>query len=521
MAATVTATPANYVSAYRPMNITVERDDPAGSQVSFIRPATASDVSTLGNGLVEGDILVSHAVLQGSVIAQADQTVHIYEGCGDYNGVHTILNAFDVSGTKYMVIDSADYGAITPSSGYLRIWLDNYAIHCRVYIHNDPGNDPEYVDLGPMDVLDDGSVTFDIGKAIRRHFDPNDEMEKFCKDIPGSEIIQNAHAFTATFYTWAIAETYDVPGSTDTPDPFDGSWDVDEEEDYMVAVNAIHPYHQTHQEGDASGITDVTLSWSDTDLSDYVVVSGGRFLTYAPRTLWMSTEDRFRVAILTSAASNYQFLSDWYLRVRVINADGTTGSTLLNEQIDLGAVDTAAVSIAIGPADLAGIGMTLPPTGWYRLYISNTATDVLSETFDIRIHSKCSEVTRPIHALNKLGGVDSYTMMGREIMTSRVGRAIKRKPMGGGSGFGWTRRAYKTAIERVRRLSTLGIERSTRQWLVETFMESPNVLATIDDTLLTPVDITTESHEAYTTETGLRRMVIDMAMGVDNYSQEL
>ena len=119
------------------------------------------------------------------------------------------------------------------------------------------------------------------------------------------------------------------------------------------------------------------------------------------------------------------------------------------------------------------------------------------------------------------GGVDSYTMMGREIMTSRVGRAIKRKPMGGGSGFDWTRRVYKTAIERIRRLSTLGIERSTRQWLVETFMESPNTLATIGDSLLTPVDITTESHEAYTTETGLRRMVIDMAMGVDNYSQEL
>ena len=100
MAASVTDSPSNYVSAYRPMNITVERDDPAGSQVSFIRPATASDVSTLGNGLAEGDILVSHAVLQGSVIAQADQTVHIYEGCGDYNGVHTILNAFDVSGTR-------------------------------------------------------------------------------------------------------------------------------------------------------------------------------------------------------------------------------------------------------------------------------------------------------------------------------------------------------------------------------------------------------------------------------------
>ena len=518
MAASVTDSPSNYVSAYRPMNITVERDDPAGSQVSFIRPATASDVSTLGNGLAEGDILVSHAVLQGSVIAQADQTVHIYEGCGDYNGVHTILNAFDVSGTKYMVIDSADYGAITPSSGYLRIWLENYAIHCRVYIHNDPGNDPEYVDLGPMPVEDDGSVTFDIGKAIRRHF--SDDMSKFCKDIPGSEIIQNAHSFTATFYTWAIAETYDVPGETDPADPFDGDHDVDEQTTYLVAVNAIHPYQQTHEVGVSGTNTPTDLTWEDTDLSDYVVVDGERFLTYAPRMLWMHEDDRFRVAILTREASNYQFASDWYLRVRAINEDGTTGAQILAKQMALGSVDTAAVSIAVGPADLSPF-MTLPASGWYRFYVSNFNENILSETFDIRIHSKCSEVRRPIHALNKLGGVDSYTMMGREIMTSRVGRAIKRKPMGGGSGFDWTRRVYKTAIERIRRLSTLGIERSTRQWLVETFMESPNTLATIGDSLLTPVDITTESHEAYTTETGLRRMVVDMAMGVDNYSQEL
>lgn len=516
MSATVTATPVSPASAYRPLSFTVTRSDPAGSQVAYIRPATTSDVSALGNGLVEGDILVRHATIIGPTPSAIGQTVNIYEGCDDYNGVWTITNEFTVAGLDYMVIDAPDYGAITPLSGYLRIWLDNYAIHCRVNVYTDVSADPEFVDLGPMPVDSTGAVSFDIGPAIRRFFLNNIDIDPFCIAVPGTVITQDAHNFTANFYRYHIAETYDVPGVTDPVDPFDGDHTVSESAAHSVAVNAVHPYHETHTNVAATSGT-VDLTWSTTTLNEYRAGSNGcRFLTYAPRRQFLGDNDRFRIHILTLADGGGEFTSDYLLKADEIDELGGVGTNILSKAVAL-AGESAALSIAIGPADLSPY-MSVPAR--YRVYLTDAGNTFRSEVFQVFVDNSCSEVRRPMYCMNKLGGVDAYPFKGREVLTSNIKRYTKRKPMGNGSGFDWERRMYRTDIQRVRRLSTRQIKGKTRQWLVETFMESANVTCVIDDTLVTPVIITSESAEAYTTEGGLRSLAMEYALGVDNMAQE-
>ena len=105
MAATVVSFQPDPASVYRPMPLHVDRTDPSGSAIVWIKVADATDVSTYGNGLMVGQVFIQHATIQGSVPMQAGQTLHIYQNGGPYLGVWTCINSWGTS-TVYTIIDA-------------------------------------------------------------------------------------------------------------------------------------------------------------------------------------------------------------------------------------------------------------------------------------------------------------------------------------------------------------------------------------------------------------------------------
>lgn len=84
MAATVVSFPPTPAAVYRPMQLQVQRNDPSGSAIDWIKVADATDVTTHGNGLEVGQVFIRHALIQGDVTLQAGQTLNIYQNGGAY-----------------------------------------------------------------------------------------------------------------------------------------------------------------------------------------------------------------------------------------------------------------------------------------------------------------------------------------------------------------------------------------------------------------------------------------------------
>ena len=499
MSATVDSQPVSPASAYRPLTFKVQRIDPSLSSVAFIRPATALDVSTLGNGLETGDILVkTTGDWDGSVAISDAGYIVLNSDCGAYAGIKKVLNAFDDGTYFYTVIDSADYGSLTFSPvGHARVWLNNYTIFLRVKVYTDPAADPTEIDLqGTPDTT--GATYFDVSKVVQNYF--NADISRYALPIGAGSLVQDAYATTALWYQVIVAEVYDAPGADAVFDPFDGEEHAGcnlffTDTDYRVAVNAVHPSTYTDEVIDSS--TPTTLDWSTADLSAYVVGGGPdigqhyvqKFLTHMPRTRTMGSGDYFRLHMLTNDSALLEVPErtvDFLLVVRDYSS-GTDAGSVLEQAITL-ADATAAFSVGVGPADLAAF-ITVPSR--YRVYIGveNTTGDPgpailrYSELVDITVDSKCTEQSTPVIVLNPLGGIDSYSFTGRKWDTGKDGfgaLSVSTKPITNsvrkwlvnllfkrgksltvskysspGTGYDWTERAYQGPIAVTRLSATI------------------------------------------------------------------
>ncbi len=509
MSATIASSPATPASCYRPLRYTVQRTDPTLSDVAYVRPADAADVTGLGSGLALDDILVEHTTLNGPVSAAVGQTVLLI-GCDGYNGVFEILKVID---STHLVIDSEDQGSITPASGSIRIWLNNYTVWARLSVYVDPAGDPQTVDMRALPGTD-GLTTFHVNEEVARYF--NSDIHAYALAVGGGEIYQSAHAVTALWYKVAFAELYDGSGTTD---PFDGTHDIDEDADYRVAVNAVHPYSQLDYTGSvqSAGLTRATA-----DMGVHIPTDEDRrWLTNAPRrydstlgayyiSLTMATTDRFRLHMLSPST---QPVSDYRLSVYDV-----TGTPTLVDQIDIvfDVDDMAAFSVAVGPADLSPF-ITVPAK--YRAFLSNSGLGFLSEYIEVTVDSKCKEVRRPMVWQNKLGGIDHFSFTGREVASSSVKRAAVRKPTYYGTGYDFNERVYRAEVDRVRTLSSAPLDQDVRHWIGRDLFEQPNVVCRLSDTQVAPVVIT--SQEVVSGNTGGIRKPVTIAyrLGVDNESQ--
>ena len=523
MAGSLVTGPDSPASCYRPLRFDLVRTDPAGTLIVEVFIADAGDVSSLGNGLEVGDVVVYYTgSVFGGIPVVAGQTIIMDADCGPYTGVQMVTNAFDDGGDHYAVIDALDQGDFTPASmtGGFKVWLNNYSVHLRILIYTDPVGTPQTVDLkaqpGPT-----GHTYFHADTRIKDYF--SHEIHTFMGPVPGGGVVQNAHGVTALFYRVHIAEVYDVPGETTLPDPFDGTHDihVDDVEDLAtmrVAVNAVHPY--------AGSLID----WSSADMGLFVVGGDGsedyerKVLSNIPsgdvvtqsgsvagRKLTLASSDHFGIFLLTDPEVDHEV--DYRLRIYDLS-DGTPSihSDVVFSLDDL----TSSFCVRIGPADL---GEEVEGLTKYSVWLRSNTTNFLCEPIEITVDPKCKENRRSFAWLNKLGGVDQYTFTGREISSSKTKRATVRKPYSPGNGFDWTERQYRAEPERTGMVSTAPVSRSVRKWLVQDLHESPNVNVMVEGR---PCTATILTDQVVSDNTGgiHKPVTLEYRLGVDNLSQQ-
>ena len=520
MAATIVSFPPDPASVYRPMPLHVDRTDPSGSAIAWIKVADASDVSTYGNGLQVGQVFIQHATIQGSIAMQAGQTLHIYQNGGPYLGVWTCINSWG-SGPYYTIIDAPAMGDFTPSgspTSALRVYLNNYTILVKLLVYTTPSGTPQQVVLRaqPSDAAGNAYINVDV--VLRDYF--NYRIDSFIRPM-GAVPVQSAHGITAIFYRLHVVEVYDSP-DVDMSDPFDGTHDlhVDDIEDpqsFRRAVNGVHPYAN-------AGVID----WTSPDMARFeVAASPRRIMTLAPRgEVHGPTAGQTGVKVMAEA-------SDWMwftLLTRpeddmevsglsLVVLDMSSGSPVLAGSQSIALTGPhAAFAVGYGPANLVG---TVAGRTKYVVWLADATTGTqLSEAIEVTVSLKCAENRRPFAWLNKLGGVDAHTFTGREIYTSKVKRATVRKPYSTGTGYDWTERTYRAEPERTRTVSTKPLPVEYRRWLAEDMAESANVVAMENGLVCPVVLLTDEAQGGSTTPVSSKPFTVEYRMGVDNLSQQ-
>jgi hypothetical protein len=504
--ATLSAQPSTPMSVYRPMRFVIDRNDPALNLIAEIFIADASDVSTIGNGLQIGDVVVRYTTtVNGPVSMAAGQTILLNEDCDDYAGVHMVTNFFTYSGSDYAVIESEDFGA--HSGGYMRIWLNNLVVWLKLYVWTDPAADPHEVVLRGTPGSD-ALTSIDVGPPLRDYFTHRIDP------LLTSGMGWNAHGVSAIFYRVTITVTYDLPGVTDPPDPWDyDTWRLFNDDKtvtaWRVGVNGVHPYSGS------------PLDWDDIDYKSYVINSTNkRVMTLMPRPITVGPSDTMTAVMLSSktmvlSPSTYNYSLPSNLRVRVYSME--TGSPVFVAAAtvpDMSAVNLAAFGWGFGPANLAPF-MTVPSR--YRAYLSNTNENILSEYIEVIVDPDCKEGSRQFGWLNKLGGIDQYRFVGRETYIASVKRATVKRQYSGGD-FDYRERMYRALPKRLRRVSTGPVNDDTRQWLAEDLFESPTVNVKVTDRWNTAI-IESDEAESRSTRVSHRPFTMEYRTGADDLSQ--
>lgn len=480
MSASITKTAATYSAVYgRRIEFGVTRSDPAGSQVSSVKTADASDVATHGNGLEVGDILVTHATIQGPIAATVGQTL-ILTNCGEFTGIHKITKLINqTGGTRYLTIDAPSFVDFS-GSGTLRIWLNNYHIKATVNILSDLGGSVvKTINLTKIPD-DNGVATFNVATVLRRGF----EYDDFGQTLDGGGMNTRHAKFAAIAYTVSFEEAFDdLTGAT--------IWNDTTNE--LVAVNAVHPH---------SG---PTIDYSSSSLADFEVGGTGRkFLTHLNRTQQIGLTESFTLTMLNDDQV------EGLVRFKTLG-----GSTIHDEQFQ---EDHPAIAWNVGPADVSGL-FTIPADG-YKVQIRNLAGSTeWSEEFTFMINSKCGESNERFACLNKLGGIDQFTFHGRKVQVANVKRRVLKRSMGNSGELETVNRVYRVDSTRGWRISSRLMDRDRLKEIGESLLESVLVMKKENGVKVFAI-LDGDGQEVYNTRIGWRTMTIEYYLGVDNINQE-
>lgn len=526
MASTIGSLPPDFSSVYRPMQLRVYRNDPPGSQIAWIRVATSSDVSTYGNGLQVGQVFIKHAVIQGDVVMQAGQTLHIYRGGGPYIGVWTCINSWEDGSYTYTIIDAPNRGDFTPSgspTGALRVYLTNYTVLVKVLIYTDPAGTPQEVVLHGQPSDGVGNTYINVDVVLRDYFDYR--IDRFLRPVPGTPV-QSAHGVSAIFYRLQVVVVYDSP-DVDMSAPFDGTHDIYadsvEEGDIAsmrVAVNGVHPY------------ADEVFGWSEANFQRFIPATASvpLVMTLMPRSAVpdaaspgvpqdgvqaQSVPGEWRWFTMLTSRNDGWLPPDCF--IGILNLDTQPPTFTVGPTVSLSG-PAAAFAVGYGPGNL---GAPVNGVQHYCVWLCQAGTHAqMSEIIEVRVDGKCREGARPFAWLNKLGGIDAYTFTGREVYSSKTKRATVRKPYSTGTGFDWRERTYRADPERTRTVSTRPLPAEVRRWLAEDMSESANVIARVGTAIVPCVLLTDEAQGGATTPVSSKPFTVEYRMGVDNLSQQ-
>lgn len=508
---TIVQEPPAVQSAYKPLlvSLTSMRSPSNGmagesAPVSAIRAATSTDVFIFGGGLVVGDVIVIHAaVLAGTfVIGQAVKIGFTQ----NYDGVYRLLKVITPG---VVVIDAEDLGSET--SGRIEKHYENYTLVALITAEGATSRTRMDIQANSA-----GFFVLPAHEVIQRNF------HDVFRIAQGGEALEflSANRYITQRYSVAFSEAYMIPDANGvnvmTELGKDGNTASFREK---IAVNSVQPYHHI-DEGDGSP----DLQWMD-DLEEYLVdpdiEEERRFLTYAPRggvaaydhrtSMRLGAEDDFFLAIL----NNRDDIEAHGVRVATYRSDGTLIAN--NDQSHI--VSTAdSLLFNIGPAAL-GAYITGDTHHYFFQFRSGRE---YSERFYVTIDQSCNTARR-FFFLNSFGALDQYTIEGKESRETNVERFIVGKPnmaLGLTTDRGdYQRRTYRTEPVRSYSATTRSESRSVARWLMDEFLESPDVRTVIydhDETIYTRVILETDSAKV-----GARAARIPFAwsLGVDNVKQ--
>lgn len=497
-------------SLYRPLQYTyaVTYDTPV--EVTAVRLANSSDVSSYPS-LVEGvSIIVVHSTYSGF-----DPGQHmLLAGCGDWSGIRQVVEVLDSTHTAINGAAFTDFSG----SGTIRVYLNNHKF--LVYLWHDTS------ETKPRSILritpnDSGSASFSINTALKTWIESKKLHEVVTADLTSSGHI-STEFLSSVMYRIQVLDGFDVPDENGVNVwTLNGTWDP-ESGTPKCAVNGVHPYdHEYATDANAK------LQWSKSNMDDYELGNEAvaRFLTYGPRAglRLMAPNETGRLVVLCDDSGGFAGGADYRIVLFGYDAAGIP-TNLGSSDVFTPAAGVSSFAIPTGPAELTTLVEPDFPLSGYAYYAvqiaSGTVGGAVTEVVKFKYDTSCSEARRRFHWLNKLGGIDDYAFTRREVASTKVKRSTLSKPYASGTGYDYTTRMYRVDPARGFTVTSERIKPQVRRWLVEDLLESANILTTHGGTRYSTVVPTTDGTDAHSTENVKTVLTLAFNTGVDNVSQE-
>jgi hypothetical protein len=241
-----------------------------------------------------------------------------------------------------------------------------------------------------------------------------------------------------------------------------------------------------------NGVNNLT-DWLDFDYTDYDnAVTGKKFLTYAPRTQYIDSNQSAFLYFMTSNLARPTNVQ--------LTGYNAAGSIITNGVIDITTTEKFN-RIAIGTYDIvnsdpsdwsSGLPSTfLTGVSYYTVSIRNVSILTNSETFTFYVNAKCSKYT-PIrlHWLNRLGGFDSFNFIYKSEVDTDVKRSTYQQEPHTFSGTSWRYTKASRGVTTYNVEMTSGIKVNTdfltdteSAWMEDLFT-SPVVYREVDNQLI-------------------------------------
>ena len=490
MAIQIASQPDKWSSAYRPIEFVFGSDrypnttlGDVNVPILFIQENTVGVFATISAQFLTSDL-------------QAGETIFIDNtDAGLYQGNYKVRSAFESSGVLIAYLDTAYVGDDT--GGTASRVLDNFRLMAEVVFDGSgntvefellPNEDDEFI----LNMQDCASAQF------RRLFDVVEPGLAF-------GTLRNCDTSIAQAYTVNVWEQHTL-WTSGVPSTTTNRKDTEQKLKGFRVVNAVHPYHKSE---------DFDMDW-DSDMGDLFPIGEGqpqrRFLTWADRaTQEVEAGDDFFVSFLVNKIAE----SGWQLIATSFYEGVAFG---IQTQV-LGSFPQYAATINVGPSVLTA----LSGADSYTIRLLDRNGVQISETLTIKYVCKSAEVSKRVYWLNKLGGLDQYTMKGREMDIPNVGReSISRIhnpiPTPRYQG-GWNERGSRVDAERAKLLTSENINVATLRWLAEDCFESHDHATQVRAGWWTPMVVTGTQSTPFGTDNQNGRFLLEYHYGVDNLSQ--
>lgn len=491
MAIQIASQPDRWSSCYRPTEFVFGSDrypNTTGGDVNVpilsITQNTVGVFATISAQFLSADLQAGETIF-------IDATVS-----GLYQGNYRVRNAFESSGVLVAYLDTAYVG--DDVGGTASRVLDNFRLRAEV-IFDGSTNAVQY-ELKPNE---NNQFVLNIQEAasaqFKRIFDVVEPGLAFGVPRTGDQTIAQGYTvYVWEEYTgWLAGVPYAAGERKDTEEKLGG----------FRTVNMIHSYHKD----------DGTVMDWDTDITTVFPMGVGtgqkKFLSWGSRTLQeVEDGDDFFISILLNTETENT--------IQLVCTSYANGVPIVVQAQVIAAFPRYAVTLNVGPSVLTILG---PGYDSYTVRLLDRNGQDIMEDLTIQYVCKSAEVSRRVYWRNKLGGIDQYTMRGRETEIPSVARQSVRRihnptPTSRYRG-GWNERGSRVDVERSKVLTSELVNVETMRWLNEDCFESHDIATIVRAGWWTPMVVTSSQGTPYGTDNENGRFLLQYHYGVDNLSQ--